>query len=183
MGLDSFEGDWYHTGAWPHEGVDLTGKRVGVVGTGSSGVQSIPVIAKQAGHVTVFQRTPQYMIPARHGTVDTRVPRRHQGPLRRRFSRRSGASGGGGPYDGPSTARPSTSAPEERRRDLRIGAGSRAGTSSFLSATFRDIAVDRRANDTASEFIRSKIREIVHDPETAEKLLSRATTRSRRSAR
>src|SRR5829696_242736 len=69
-GLDSFEGDWYHTGAWPHEGVDFSGKRVGVIGTGSSGVQSIPVIARQAGDLTVFQRTPQYAVPARHGTVD-----------------------------------------------------------------------------------------------------------------
>ena len=69
-GLDSFQGDWYHTGAWPHDGVDFTGKRVGVIGTGSSGVQSIPVIAEQAGHLTVFQRTPQYTVPARHGTVD-----------------------------------------------------------------------------------------------------------------
>ena len=69
-GRETFEGDWYHTGAWPHEGVDFAGKRVGVIGTGSSGVQSIPVIAKQAGHLSVFQRTPQYTIPARHGTVD-----------------------------------------------------------------------------------------------------------------
>ena len=69
-GLDSFEGDWYHTGQWPHDGVDFTGKRVGIIGTGSSGVQSIPVIARSAGHLTVFQRTPQYAIPARHGTVD-----------------------------------------------------------------------------------------------------------------
>ena len=69
-GLDSFEGEWYHTGGWPHEGVEFAGKRVGVIGTGSSGVQSIPVIARQAGHVTVFQRTPQYTVPARHENVD-----------------------------------------------------------------------------------------------------------------
>ena len=69
-GLDSFKGQWYHTGGWPHEGVDFSGKRVGVIGTGSSGVQSIPVIAQQAGHLTVFQRTPQFAVPARHGTVD-----------------------------------------------------------------------------------------------------------------
>ena len=69
-GRDSFAGDWYHTGAWPHEGVDLTGKRVGVIGTGSSGVQSIPVIAEQADQLFVFQRTPQFSVPARHDTVD-----------------------------------------------------------------------------------------------------------------
>ena len=64
-GLDQFAGQWYHTGAWPHEGVDFSGKRVGVIGTGSSGVQSIPVIAAQADHLTVFQRTPQFTVPAR----------------------------------------------------------------------------------------------------------------------
>ena len=69
-GLDSFQGERYHTGSWPHEKVDFTGKRVAVIGTGSSGVQSIPVIAAQAGHLTVFQRTPQYTVPARHHTVD-----------------------------------------------------------------------------------------------------------------
>src|SRR5690606_7287178 len=67
---ETFAGEAYHTGSWPHDGVDFTNKRVGVIGTGSSGVQSIPVIAKQAGHLYVFQRTPQYTIPARHGTVD-----------------------------------------------------------------------------------------------------------------
>ena len=71
-GLDSFEGDWHHTGSWPHEGVDFAGKRVAVIGTGSSGVQSIPVIAEEAERLTVFQRTPQYTIPARHGTVNRR---------------------------------------------------------------------------------------------------------------
>ena len=71
-GLESFEGDWYHTGAWPHEGVDFTGKRVGVIGTGSSGVQSIPVIAKQAGHLTVFQRTPS--TPCRRATAPSTRP-------------------------------------------------------------------------------------------------------------
>ncbi|MGH6955105.1 MAG: flavin-containing monooxygenase, partial [Caulobacteraceae bacterium] len=65
-GVDSFAGPTYHTGAWPHEGVDFTGLRVGVVGTGSSGIQSIPQIAKEAEHVTVFQRTPNFSIPARN---------------------------------------------------------------------------------------------------------------------
>ena len=71
-GLDRFTGRSYHTGAWPHEGVDFTGLRVGVIGTGSSGIQSIPVIAEQAEHVTVFQRTPNYSIPARNQPLDRR---------------------------------------------------------------------------------------------------------------
>ena len=68
-GIDSFKGKTYHTGHWPHEGVDFTGKRVGVVGTGSSAIQSIPVIAAQAAHVTVFQRTPNFSIPSRNGPM------------------------------------------------------------------------------------------------------------------
>nr|WP_294512457.1 NAD(P)/FAD-dependent oxidoreductase [uncultured Rhodopila sp.] len=68
-GLDSFEGSWYHTGKWPHEGVDFTGKRVGIIGTGSSAIQAIPVIAAQAAHLTVFQRTPNYTVPARNGPM------------------------------------------------------------------------------------------------------------------
>jgi cation diffusion facilitator CzcD-associated flavoprotein CzcO len=65
-GRDSFEGDWYHTGQWPHEGVDFTGKRVGQIGTGSTGIQAAPVIAAQADHLTVFQRTPNFSVPARN---------------------------------------------------------------------------------------------------------------------
>src|SRR4029453_9692753 len=66
QGLSSFRGNWFHTGRWPHEGVDFSGQRVGVVGTGSSGIQSIPVIAQQASHVVVFQRTPNFSLPARN---------------------------------------------------------------------------------------------------------------------
>ncbi len=69
-GLDSFGGDVFHTGRWPHDGVDFTGKRVGVIGTGSSAVQSIPVIAEQAAELVVFQRTPNYSVPARNAPLD-----------------------------------------------------------------------------------------------------------------
>ena len=65
-GLQDFKGDWYHTGHWPHEGVDFTGKRVGMIGTGSTGIQAAPVIAAQARHLTVFQRTANYSVPARN---------------------------------------------------------------------------------------------------------------------
>ena len=70
-GLETFQGDWYHTGAWPHEPVDFTGKRVAVIGTGATGVQAIPEIAKQAEHLYVFQRTPNYDIPARNHPIDS----------------------------------------------------------------------------------------------------------------
>ena len=65
-GLQEFKGDWYHTGHWPHEGVDFTGKRGGMIGTGSTGIQAAPVIAAQARHLTVFQRTANYSVPARN---------------------------------------------------------------------------------------------------------------------
>lgn len=69
-GLDSFSGQWFHTGEWPHEGVDFTGKKVGVIGTGSTGIQAIPMLAEQAKHLTVFQRTANYSIPARNKPLD-----------------------------------------------------------------------------------------------------------------
>jgi len=72
-GLESFKGEWYHTGHWPHEGVDFTAKRVGVVGTDATAVQAIPEIAQQAKHLTVFQRTPNYCVPARNGKVDPEI--------------------------------------------------------------------------------------------------------------
>src|SRR6266404_4320632 len=68
-GLDDFSGDWYHTGQWPHEGVDFTGKRVGMIGTGSTGIQAAPVIAASAAHLTVFQRTANYSVPARNAPL------------------------------------------------------------------------------------------------------------------
>ena len=72
-GLESFEGKVYHTSQWPHDGVDFTAKRVGVVGTGATAVQAIPEIAQQAKHLTVFQRTPNFCVPARNGKVDPEV--------------------------------------------------------------------------------------------------------------
>ena len=69
-GIEDFEGEWFHTGNWPHAGVDFTGKRVGIIGTGSTGIQAIPVIAEQAGHLSVFQRTPQYSVPQRNQPTD-----------------------------------------------------------------------------------------------------------------
>ena len=168
-GLQSFEGDWYHTGSWPHEGVDFAGKRVGVIGTGSSGVQSIPVIAGQAGHLTVFQRTPQYTIPARHGTVTPEFLEEVKGRYDEIFEK-SRNSRGGTPYD--ESERSALEVDDEERRSLYEAAWEQGGFR-FVLTTFSDISVDRRANDTAAEFIRSKIRETVDDPETAEKLVPR----------
>src|SRR5207237_9278440 len=87
-GMSDFEGKVYHTGHWPHEPVDFTGQRVGVIGTGSSGIQSVPVIAEQADHLTVFQRTANFSIPARNAalTEDERQAFRAKYPEVRRFA-------------------------------------------------------------------------------------------------
>src|SRR5262252_3259643 len=94
-GLDSFKGAVYHTGNWPHDAVDFTGLSVGIIGTGSSGIQSVPVIAKQAKHLTVFQRTPNYSIPARNAplTAEERQKVRDNYPEIRRFAREEARNG------------------------------------------------------------------------------------------
>ena len=169
QGLENFGGEWHHTGSWPHEGVDFSGKRVGVIGTGSSGVQSIPVIARQAEHLTVFQRTPQYTIPARHGTVTPEFLEDVKGRYDEIFEK-SRWSRGGTHYDEAEGS--ALDVDDDERRRIYEAAWEQGGFK-FLLTTFGDITFDRRANDTAAEFIRSKIRETVDDPETAEKLMPR----------
>ena len=167
-GLNSFEGDWYHTGSWPHEEVDFADKRVGVIGTGSSGVQAIPVIAGQAKHLTVFQRTPQYTIPARHETVDRRFIEEDVKPNYDEIWEKARWSKSGFPVDFNQSSALEVTA--EERLDTYETHWAKGGFD-FLHGTYADIRTDRRANDTVAEFIRSKIREIVKDPETVEKLL------------
>ena len=167
-GLDSFEGEWYHTGSWPHEKVDFTGKHVAVIGTGSSGVQTIPVIAEQAGHLTVFQRTPQFTVPARHSTVDRKFIEEKVKPNYDEILEKARWSSAGSPRDFIDRSALELTA-EERREEYE--AGWAEGGNRFLYELFKDITTDRRANDTIAEFVRSKIREIVKDPETVEKLL------------
>lgn len=165
-GRDSFAGESYYTNAWPHGGVDLVGKRVGVIGTGSSGVQSIPVMAAQARHLYVFQRTPNFSIPARHQVMD----REFFQDIKTRYDaiwEKSRWSPSGYPFESSDRSLLELSA-EERREYLERGWA--RGGFEFVYA-FQDIFLDRRANDIVSEFIRSKIREAVKDPETAEKLV------------
>ena len=169
-GRDTFAGPTYHTGYWPHEGVDFTGKRVGVIGTGSSAIQAIPVMAAQAAELTVFQRTPNYSIPSRNRpmTPDYEVPWKSQYDARRAKARtmRTGIL-----YDasdanyGVNDVSAMAVSAEERRRvyEQRWSTG---GTS-FMAA-FNDLITNQDSNDTAAEFVRSKIREIVKDPATAE---------------
>jgi cation diffusion facilitator CzcD-associated flavoprotein CzcO len=164
-GLGSFEGRWYHTGQWPHEGVDFSGKRVGQIGTGSTGIQSAPVIAQTAAHLTVFQRTANYSVPARNGPLTPEFKQyvRDNAAEIRRVMR---LSANGHPWLVEERSALETS-PEERQAIYE--AAWETGGLRFR-ATFRDLVTDNAANMTASEFIRLKIREIVKDPATAAKL-------------
>jgi cyclohexanone monooxygenase len=166
-GLGSFEGEWYHTGLWPHKGVDFTGLRVGVIGTGSSGVQSIPIIARQAKHLYVFQRTANFSLPARNAPMDPDKESSHkaQYPERRRaaFDTPFGIAG----Y--PPPMKSALDATEEERLGAYEAKWAEGGSISFLYS-FTDLLINQESNETASEFVRRKIRASVKDPKTAELL-------------
>ena len=166
-GLASFKGKWYHTGLWPHEGVDFTGLRVGVIGTGSSGVQMIPQIAEQAKHLTVFQRTANFSLPARNAPLDPEQERRHKAeyPERRQaaYATPFGISGFPPPVK---SALETTQDERQRAYEAKWAEG---GSISFLYA-YNDLLVNKKSNDTASEFVRERIRATVKDPRTAELL-------------
>jgi cation diffusion facilitator CzcD-associated flavoprotein CzcO len=167
-GLESFKGQWYHTGRWPHEDVDFTGKRVGLIGTGSTGIQATPVIAGAAAHLTVFQRTANYSVPARNCAVslEERQQIRADYAAIRAMAR---TTTNGYPF-----APPPVSAMDltEEERLARYEAAWERGGMRFR-ATFNDILTNKDSNHTASEFIRAKIRSIVKDPVVAEKLTPR----------
>ncbi|WP_328355262.1 NAD(P)/FAD-dependent oxidoreductase [Mycobacterium sp. NBC_00419] len=165
-GLDTFRGEVYHTAHWPHEGVDFTGKRVAVIGTGSSGVQSIPIIADQAQQLYVFQRTPNYSVPAgnRPLTADEIADVKANYAERRRMSWRSG---GGSPH----VAHPQLTmeaTPEERRAAFQkrweLGGV-------LFSKTFADQMVSLESNDEARRFYEEKIRSVIDDPALADLLI------------
>ena len=162
-GLHSFGGDWYHTGQWPHEGVDFSGKRVGIVGTGSSGIQSIPVIARQASHLVVFQRTPNFSLPARNEPLAPET----QAQVKAGYGTLRDAARAS--FSAIAVSAPTELAlevePDERQ--LRYEAAWTRGGLMSMTTTFRDLILDKAANDTAAEFIRSKIRDIVEDPDVA----------------
>ncbi|MDQ4117687.1 MAG: NAD(P)/FAD-dependent oxidoreductase, partial [Actinomycetota bacterium] len=165
-GLDSFRGRWFHTGRWPHDGVDVRGRRVGVIGTGSTGIQAIPVLADEAGHLTVFQRTANYSIPARNAPLraeDSDAYKRDYPRIREVQAN----STNGHPFV-VSTRSALDPEPAERER-IYTDAWERGGLR--FRAAFADLLADADANETASEFIRDRIREVVDDPATAERLV------------
>ena len=165
-GLSGFKGKVYHTGHWPHEPVDFTGQRVAVIGTGSSAIQSVPVIAEQASHLTVFQRTANFSIPARNAALapEEREAFRAKYPEIRRFAREEARNG---IY----TEMPDRGALDDGDNERRAKYESRwnYGGLTFMAA-YNNLALDRAANDTAADFVREKIAEIVRDPQTAKLL-------------
>ena len=164
-GLGDFAGEWYHTGQWPHGGVDFAGKRVGQIGTGSTGIQAVPVIAAQAAHLTVFQRTANYSVPARNGPLSPefmRWAKENSAEIRRVMH----STTNGHPFT--ISDRSALEVAPEERRAVYEAAWEKGGLQ--FRAAFRDILTDGAANATAAEFIRAKIREIVQDPDTAAKL-------------
>ena len=170
-GIDAFRGECFHTGSWPHAPVSFSGKRVGVIGTGSSGVQAIPEIAKDADHVTVFQRTPQYSIPARNRPLEAEElaeVRANWDQIRAELSALPPSDLDFSPFPGNGrSARADT--PDQRHalyEDLW-----EQGTLNFVGGNYADLLVDEEINREVSEFLRGKIREVVRDPETARKLM------------
>jgi len=163
-GLDDFAGAVFHTGRWPHEGVDFAGKRVGVIGTGSSGIQAIPVIAAQAEQLVVFQRTPNYSVPARNAPLDPELQRSIKADYRTfRAASRQMPTGFGSRFK---PAEPSALAVDARTRDTEFEERWEKGGFQFLGS-YADLVIDRVANDTAAEFVRQKIAATVEDPEVA----------------
>ena len=164
-GLDTFAGRWYHTGQWPHEGVDFSGKRVGLIGTGSTGIQAAPVIAETAAHLSVFQRTANYSVPARNAPLTPEFKRyikENTAEIRRVMH----STVNGHPW--PISDRLALETSPGERQALYEKAWETGGLR--FRATFRDLVTDNAANDTAAAFLRAKIREIVKDPATAAKL-------------
>jgi cyclohexanone monooxygenase len=164
-GLDESARNVYHTGRWPHEGVDFTGKRVAVIGTGSSAIQSIPFIAEQATIVTVFQRTPNYSVPAHNLPLDPEYVAAIKARYRE-YRAENWQQGFGADFRSNDLSAFEVS--EQERRAEYEDRWARGGLA-FLAA-FNDLPFDDAANATAQEFIRGKIRELVRDPEVAGKL-------------
>jgi cation diffusion facilitator CzcD-associated flavoprotein CzcO len=161
-GLENFKGQWYHTGQWPHEGVDFTGKRVGMIGTGSTGIQAAPVIAQTAAHLTVFQRTANYSVPARNVPLTPEFKRwikeNTQGIRTLTQETRNGL-----PFL--IETRKALETPPEEREKIFEAAWERGGLQ--FRAVFEDLMATKEANDTAADFIKRKIRQMVKDPATA----------------
>jgi len=165
-GLDTFEGPWYHTSRWPKEGVDFSGQRVGLIGTGSTGIQIAPEIAAVAGHLYVFQRTANFAVPNRNRPWQDAEERAFKESYRdyRQEARQSIL---GVPVNG--TGKAALETPADEREQVYRERWKAGGGMPFLGA-FTDVLFVREANDTVADFMRDRIRETVADPEVAELL-------------
>jgi len=164
-GIERFAGAAYHTGSWPHEPVDFAGKRVAVIGTGSSSVQVVPAVAETAAEVVVFQRTPAFSVPAWNGPLDAEAVRERKEHYSE-YRRLARETGGGNPWH---TRKESVhdETPEQQQREFEA----RYALGGFhLHAAYYDLFTDAEANDLLSDFVRDKIRRRVNDPELAELL-------------
>jgi cyclohexanone monooxygenase len=157
-GLDTFKGEWYHTGLWPHEGVDFTNKRVGIVGTGSSAIQSIPQLAKQAGHLTVFQRTANFSIPAHNRQLETDFVAEVKAdyPAFRAANNLEGTCFGSRTEVNDQSVFDASEAERQQHFESKW----QIGGFGFLSA-FNDLLATREGNEFAADFVRQKIRKTV----------------------
>lgn len=167
-GIDSYQGEKYHTGAWP-EGVDLKEKRVGVIGNGSTGVQVITAIAKDVKHLVSFQRNPQFSVPSGQGPVS----KEYRDHINENYQQiwkdvKDNSAFGFGLKE---TTRPTFSVSPEEREEIYEAAWKKGGGFRFMFETFGDISVDEAANNEAADFIKKKIKQTVQDPEKARKLL------------
>ena len=163
-GQDLFTGESYHTGDWPHEGVDFTGKRVVVIGTGSSGVQSIPLIAQQAEHLTVLQRTATYCVPARNSPIDRSKVSRIKSAYReyRERNRQMTSAFGAETPKGTGSVLQADPAEREAEFERRWATGGFGFLSSYV-----DFLLRPEANEIVADFVRRKIADTVRDPRTA----------------
>ena len=165
-GLDTFQGKWCHTGRWPREGMDLAGKRVGVIGTGATAVQLITEIAKEVGHLTVFQRTPNYCAPLRNRPITDEEQREIRANYPEIFRRCAETAGS---FVHMFDSRSALEVPAEERQEQYERLWQEPGFAKWLS-NFYDVMLPGEANEDYAEFVRNKIRERVHDPEVAEML-------------
>jgi cyclohexanone monooxygenase len=165
-GQDSFLGEVYMTARWPEEGVDFAGKRVGIIGTGATAIQAIPLIAEQAAHLTVFQRTANYATPLMNEPMDPAVDRQVKSGYRE-LRRHAWDSLAGVPFDG---LKPSALADTPEERQAHYEACWQEGGFTMWLGSYADVLYDREANLTAADFVRDKIRQRVADPEVAEML-------------
>jgi cation diffusion facilitator CzcD-associated flavoprotein CzcO len=166
-GLDTYKGVSYHTSRWPKETMDFTGKRVAVIGTGATAVQLIPIIAQQVGHLTVFQRTPNYCAPLRNSLVSAETQANFKKSYPDIFKKCQETTAAF-KYD--FDPRSVFEVSEEERLEQFERLWAKPGFEKWLG-NFRDIMTNREANEVFAEFVRNKIRARVKDPVVAEKLV------------